>query len=773
MIPKFFSTFFLVNLFFNGSVIFTQTGTLKPTLTLENINNFYIPYQNGIPLPSFEKQNRQIIDLKGIWKKQRFSADHDISLSKRDSSGYFNLINEAQNRYLPNYDDNIWEDKNIPSVENTMNTFPKVPEYYQDGVWYRYKFDVPDSLNGKFVKLIFYSVNYIADVWLNGIYIGYHEGGYTPFAFDVSDKLNYDSQNIIAVRVDNPEWGTRKDIVPYPAVDWFNYTGIIHDVYLEISDPVSIIRADIVPKNIEGDIQTTVTILNKSHTDKSLIARIDIYNADINQNNIKSEKISDLSGLPADVSGNSQVNVNISKDSVGILRTNLKIENPNLWSPQSPNLYIMKVSLLDNGNLIDEYFTQFGIRIIENTSDKVLLNNKVVFFTGVARHEDHPLYGRSIPIDTIFSDLEKVKGINANFLRTAHYPNHPYTYLIADRLGIAVMEEIPVWQFDLEEAWQIQNNERHIHEQMFKEMIYKDYNRPSILLWSTCNECKDVENRKIFIQNMGNELNNKIQDGRLLTQSAAADRPGPDDSSQTACDVAGWTLYFGIFYGTSYSGGTNNFLITAKSKNPGKPILDTEFGYWSSEDNSTTDRQVKVFNDTFNSFKLFAPISTSGQFNSNGFLMGVTWWCIFDWYSHGHPNGFQSMGLYSMDRSNLKPVGQALKDAYLPYFNLGGTITGIEENSSDNNLKKFNLSQNYPNPFNPTTKIEFRIAEFGFVSLKVYDILGQEVATLVNEEKPIGNYKVKFDGSKLTSGVYFYKLKTSSFNSVKKLLLLK
>ena len=215
-----------------------------------------------------------------------------------------------------------------------------------------------------------------------------------------------------------------------------------------------------------------------------------------------------------------------------------------------------------------------------------------------------------------------------------------------------MIEEIPVWWFDTAEAWQIQNNERHIHEQMFKEMVYRDLDRPSILFWSMCNECLDVDNRKLYIQKMWVELNAKIKDGRLITQSAAADRPGPDDASQQACDVAGWTMYFGIFHGTpgNYFGGTSNFLITAKVKNPGKPVLDTEYGYWSAEDNSEVQKQVKVFTQTFQAFQTFATINASQQFNVNGFVAGITWWCIFDWYSHGHSKGYQSMGLYSMDR---------------------------------------------------------------------------------------------------------------------------
>ncbi|MCX6151244.1 MAG: T9SS type A sorting domain-containing protein [Ignavibacteriales bacterium] len=775
MTRKFFIIITLINLFLSTSFLHSQVGTLKPTLSLPISDGVFVPYQNGMPVPSFEKQDRQIIDLRGIWKKQRFTANHDFSLAERNTDGYNNIVTEAQDRFTAAYDDNTWEDKNIPGVENTMYAFPKVPEYYQDGVWYRYKFNLSDSVNGKFIKLIFYSVNYIADVWLNGNYLGYHEGGYTPFAFDVSGKLNFSGQNVLAVRVDNPAWGTRTDIVPYPKVDWFNYAGIIHDVYLEISNPVSIVRADIVPKDTNGNIQTSVTVYNKSTITKNADVNIEVFSADVNPNNLKTEKASELIGNAENINGNSSANFDVLKDSIHIFKTNLQIENPKLWSPKNPNLYVMKITLKENGNVLDEFYTQFGIRTVVRSSDKVLLNGKVVFFTGVARHEDHPLYGRSIPIDTIFSDLEKVKDVNANMLRTAHYPNHLFTYLIADRLGIAIVEEIPVWQFDLAEAWQIQNNDRHIHEQMFKEMIFKDYNRPSILFWSTCNECNDVDNRKVFIQKMWAELNGKFKDGRLVIQSAAADRPGPDDPSQAVCDVAGWTLYFGIFYGSSYFGGTTNFLVNAKAKNPGKPVMDTEFGYWSSEDNSTLDKQVKIFNDTFNAFKTFAPISSSGNFNTNGFLMGTTWWCIFDWYSHGHPNGFQSMGLYTMNRSKLKPVGQTLKDTYEPYFNLGGVVTGIEETKKSEVPKEFKLEQNFPNPFNPATVISWQLPIRSYVQLKIFDILGKEVATLVDEERDAGSYNNQFSiaNNQLPSGIYFYQIKAGSFIDIKKIVLLK
>ncbi len=759
-------------------VSYSQIASLEATLVLKKVDNITIPFQNGIPLPTFEKQNRYIINLSGNWKKQRFNANDNITLSKRDATGYQNLINEASGRHMPNFDDSQWLDKLIPSVENQIKPFPQVPEYYQDGVWYRKSFFVDSSLSGQFVKLIFYAVNYVADVWLNGNYVGYHEGGYTSFAFDVSNYIQYGQTNFLVVRIDNPQWGTRNDIVPYKECDWFNYTGIIHDVYLEFSNPLNIIRADVVPLNTDGDIKTTVVLYNKSNVNKQVDVTLEVFNAEINSQNITSERASELIGTIAQITGTNQATISIEKDSTRVWRTTLRVNNPRLWTPKNPNLYIMKVTLRENGQVIDEYYTQFGIRTITTSVDKVYLNNNPIFFVGVARHEDHPIYGRSVPLDVIYSDLLKVKEVNALMLRTAHYPNHPYTYLLTDRLGIAVVEEIPVWWFDDTMAWVIQNNIRHIHEQMFREMAFRDYNRPSIILWSLTNENLDVDNRKTFMNRVKQEIKSLYPDGRLITQSAAADRPGPNDPSQQVVDVAGWTMYFGIFHGGTYYEGTRLFLTMANYYYPEKPILDTEFGYWSGENNAIggQNAQVTVFKETFSAFTFRASvIRPDGSYRDGGYLMGVTWWCIFDWYTHTLPDGFQSMGLYRMFRDTAKFVRDTLKKYYEPFFNIGGMVTDVEEEILNHLPHEYNLFQNYPNPFNPTTRIRYSVKNTQLVQIRLFDLLGREIKSLVNEIKSPGNYEIELDANLLglSTGVYVYQMKAGEFIGTRKLIYLK
>ena len=771
------------------------SATLEATLSLQDVNGVKVPYQNGIPLPSFEKQ-RTIIDLAGTWKKQRFDASDQVTLAKRDAAAIAQIESEANGRQLASYNDSAWEDKTLPGVENQLRSWPITPviSYDYDAIYYRRTFQIDTSFSGKYVKLIFYAVNYIADVWINDHYVGYHEGGHTPFAFDISPYLTYGGSNTIAVRVHNVRWNSNKFIVPYNTPDWFNYDGIYHDVYLEISDPLNVVRTNIVPKDIDGNIDAAVIINNTKNTASNVTAKIQVYEADVNDTNIQSEFASDLAGTEVTLSGTTENEVSVQADNISVWKTSLQIPNPKIWTPKNPNLYIMKVTLTENGIVVDEYYTQFGVRTIGTKGNKFLLNNRIMFFTGTARHEEHPDYGKAVPKEIIYSDLKMVKSIYANFLRTAHYPNHLYTYLIADRIGLTIMEEIPVFWFDHPEAWQHQE-QRRITYQMFREMVFKDYNRPSIILWSTSNECLDVANRAIYNQNIVNDQRENYYDGRLVSQSAAADRPGANDASQAPLDAAGWTMYFGVFHkynnavrkSETYA-GTFDFLSKVRTEYPDKPAIDTEFGYWSGEHGTSYEDQNYIFDNTFRAFKLYAALSQSGTVNESfgGGLMAATWWCIFDWYQFKNivdttQLSYQTMGLYSMDRQTAKPVLTKLKIAYLPYFNQEGVLTDVEKKNGNEIPAEFSLEQNYPNPFNPGTTISYKLQASGYTTLKIYDILGREVSTLVNEFQQAGEHAVQLSTNdlQLSSGVYFYKLQVYSpgragdYTAVRKMILLK
>lgn len=281
---------------------------------------------------------------------------------------------------------------------------------------------------------------------------------------------------------------------------------------------------------------------------------------------------------------------------------------------------------------------------------KLYLNNKKIFLNGIARHEEFGTDGRIMYYDIskkLVDDLKIVKDLNANFIRTAHYPNHPFTYILTDRFGISVMEEIPVMWFDGPE-FDFQRKVKGLARQFWYEMIFRDFNRASIFFWSTCNECGWQDERRAYIWDL-KLIANKIDGTRFIGQSAA----GSDvlDPSHIDCDYYGATMYWGVFYGNSCFNDTKKALQKICKYYDKKPIIATEFGIWANKDLSYTNKQVEVAEQTYKAFK------------ENENVTGVVWWTLFDWWTmNGNP--YQSMGLVSMDRKYFKPAFFKLQKLY-------------------------------------------------------------------------------------------------------------
>ena len=121
-------------------------------------------------------------------------------------------------------------------------------------------------------------------------------------------------------------------------------------------------------------------------------------------------------------------------------------------------------------------------------------------------------------------------------------------------------------------------------------------------------------------------------------------------------------------------------------------------------------------------------------------------------------------------------IGATSSSSYISevgFSSLARHLITSTEDSPDNLPTKYRLQQNYPNPFNPTTKMRYELPKRSNVSLKIYDILGRQVAVLVDEEKAAGRYEVRWDAGGIASGVYFYRIRTGNFVETKKLILLR
>ena len=674
---------------------------LPMTLDIEMSSGHNIPIQNGRPMISFDPQDKPILDLGGNWKKRRLEMDNNLSLSQRNAAWFASIAIESGGATEPEYNDSSWPDHILPGVENIMPATPEDPigaEVYNGGIYYRRHFNVPNGWDNKVIRLICLAADYVSDVWINGTWVGYHEGGYTPTAFDVTDVLNFTGDNVIVFRIDSVPWRLRADTIPYLfSTDWQHYVGIIQDVYLQAYPKIHIVRADVIPKSITGELDVTTVIENRSDMTANLSSKIEVFSLNPNHPDYLTDPVaSHLIDKPMTLEGESEKSVSVTSGKYACVPFYVSISDPNLWTPSDPSLYLLKVTLFDGSTEIDSFATQFGIRTVEvESSAKVLLNRKPVFFTGMARHEDWPDHGRTATWDKILYDLQLMRDTDVWFIRTAHYPNHPYTYLLTDRIGFAVWSEIPAWWINAISVEVLMN--RGLAKQMWREMIFNGRNRPSILFWSLCNEPMwyFVFNLRDYVKDLHSDLDGNFPDGRLVTQSLAADGAILTADAQEDVDVAGWTMYFGVFYGNDITSESAQFLKSQHERFPNKPILVCEYGYWSGSDGSEEGQQIDIANQSLDAFYQFAAVDMDGN-NTDGFVSAVTWWCQFNYYRVQAPH-IQTMGIMHMDRITLKPIRDNLKERYRPYFEMGGLgefIQGNDDDLGDDDSSDDDTSQN-------------------------------------------------------------------------------
>jgi beta-glucuronidase len=333
------------------------------------------------------------------------------------------------------------------------------------------------------------------------------------------------------------------------------------------------------------------------------------------------------------------------------------------WAPASPSLYVLRVELRGEGGAPrDTLWTTFGIRhvAVDPVRARVLLNAEPVFFRGVGLHAetltfdpDGELAGgtpHQAPQE-VLSELEDARAIGADLLRTGHHPADPIMLMLADRLGFAVWEEIPLYHatplvFERTMA-------RGIPQQMLREMALRDMNHPSVLFHGFANESTGVEDRTDALAEL-HEVDRAIDGTRLTGQAAYGWQP--DDPTHAPLDVAGFTMYHGVFYGQDAERDTRRALRAAHEAHPGKPIMVLEFGRWADRP-SDEELQRRVFEETYTALDRYRADVPGG------FVSGATWWSLHDFATQLGGIGLEDFGLFRPDGS-LRPAGELAADTF-------------------------------------------------------------------------------------------------------------
>ena len=456
---------------------------------------------------------RQTTSLNGTWNyivdvQEEGYYDYRMTPMR---NGFFINAKPRHPEDLIEYDFDKAETMQIPGDWNTQD---QRLFFYEGTIWLKRSFEFhPEA--GRRTLLYFGAVNYDAHVYVNGQKAGHHQGGFTPFNYDVTDFLK-DGENQVIVKVDNKR---HPEDVPTQIFDWWNYGGITRDVLLVSVAPTYVenykLQLDNTPAAKKGQRQISFCAkLNKAEAGQSLTLRI------------------------PELKINKQMTT--TADGIASLTLNAK---PQLWSPENPKLYKVEIQLGDE-TLSDE----IGFRTIETRGKQILLNGEPIFLKGISIHEEKPNGGgRANSTEDAHTLLSWAKELGCNYVRLAHYPHNEYAVREAERMGILVWSEIPVyWTI----AWSNPDTYANAKRQL-SDMIARDQNRANVIIWSIANETPHSTKRDAFLGKLAKHAR-ELDPTRLI--SMAMEVTGASnyhnilhDNMSDLVDVVSFNQYIGWY----------------------------------------------------------------------------------------------------------------------------------------------------------------------------------------------------------------------------------
>ncbi|HSJ69705.1 MAG TPA: glycoside hydrolase family 2 TIM barrel-domain containing protein [Anditalea sp.] len=537
--------------------------------------------------------------------------------SKTGTGGFYDDRKQVNKSELIEYNFDLSPQLNVPGDWNSQDS--KL-DLYEGTIWYRKVFQTTPEA-GKKYYIYFGAVNYEAHIYINGKKAGLHKGGFTPFQFDVTDMLK-NGENFVVVKVDNKR---KAEEVPTVNTDWWNYGGITRDVYL-LELPENHIL-DYKVQLEKGNLNQIIGFVQLGGEKNPQDVTISIPEL-----NIKTTSKTDASG-----------------------RATFSIPSKKIshWSPENPKLYNVTVSIAS-----DEVKDKIGFRTIEVKGTDILLNNKSIFLRGISIHDENPLIkGRFRNQGDMRMMLEWAKELNCNYVRLAHYTHNEEMVKLADELGLMLWAEVPVyWTI----AWENADTFKNAKQQL-TDMVNRDKNRASVIVWSIGNETPLSEPRHKFMGEMALHARS-LDETRLIAAALEVHREGygiiVNDPLGDKIDLVSFNQYGGWYWEMPRNLHKYNFKIKLS-----KPVIITEFGggalagfHADPETRFSEEFQEEVY------------IHQLEMLETIGALRGMTPWILTDFRSprRQHPE-FQDFwnrkGLLS-ETGQKKKAFYVLKDYY-------------------------------------------------------------------------------------------------------------
>jgi len=580
-------------------------------------------------------------------------------------------IGADENPDAPGFDDSGWRKLNLPHDWAIEGDFD---EHNPSGTgggalpggigWYRKNFKISKKDQGKIISIEFDGVYMNSSVWINGHLLGNRPYGYISFSYDLTPYINWEGNNVIAVKVDNSD---------QPNSRWYSGCGIYRDVRIVKTHPVHIPQwGTYVITTVNPDGTATVHVeadaRNLGYTTVTATVRHTIINT-------KGKKVSTIESIPQrlNASGGAKPQLDI------------ELNDPILWSLDNPYLYTLVTEILVDGKKVDRYETPFGIRTIEFRADSgFFLNGEHVRINGVCNHHDLGCLGAATNERAIERQLQILKAMGCNGIRCSHNPPSPILLDLCDRMGFLVMDEA----FDM---WRRRKTDRDYarffdewYERDLTDLVVRDRNHPSIVLWSIGNEVLEqwsdakadtlsLEQANLIL-NMGHSEDQLAKEGEMSVNSlitarlaeiikgldstrpvtAGCNEPSPGNHlfRSGAIDVIGYNYH-------------NQNVPSVPRLFPGKPFIITESvsalmtrGFYEMPSDKMMQRPARwdrpYFNETF-SCSAYDNVRTPWGshhednlifLNSQPFVAGQYIWTGFDYIGEPTPYGWPARSSY-------------------------------------------------------------------------------------------------------------------------------
>ena len=444
----------------------------------------------------------------------------------------------------PAFDDSGWEPASLPHaarIEALVTGPPGSSGAQWQGIcWYRRRLRLAAGAEGGDVLLRFEGAMNVADVWLDGVRVGGHLGGYLPFVLDVGGRLQPGRDHLLAVRLDNRDNAVTGP-KPLGQLDFNLYHGLYRPVHLIAKDRLAITDPLLADRPAGGGVM--VTYPEASRARARIRAQTHVRNGHSERRELSVRiTVRELDGRTVAVAA---APLTLAAGEDRHVAQELEVRSPRLWSPASPHLYRLDCELLVGAQVIDAESLRIGVRRIAIDERGFTINDERLYLRGANRHQEHPYVGNALPDAAQYRDARRIKEAGFDYVRLSHYPQSPAFMDACDELGLVVMDCIPGWQYFNPDPAFVELQYRNC-----RDLVRRDRNHPCVVLWEV-------------------SLNESAMPEAFVARAhAIAHEEYPGDQ----CYTAGWTPGYDVFLQARQHGGCRD--------GKHRPCLVSEYGDW-------------------------------------------------------------------------------------------------------------------------------------------------------------------------------------------------